>query len=80
MYIEITIFPGVYAHFFVVLTTDFDHDHEHEHEYFRGHQRGHHILKYILDHAFFGGQAVSGQWSLYQQMLIVVSSQRSVLP
>jgi hypothetical protein len=32
----------------------------------------------LLDHAFFGGQAVSGQWSLYQQMSIVFSGQMSV--
>jgi hypothetical protein len=56
--------------FFVELTTDFDHEHAHEHEYFRGHQRG---------HVIFGGQAVSSQWSLYQQMPTVVSVQRSVL-
>ena len=34
----------------------------------------------VLDHAFVWGQVVSGRWSLYQQMSIVVSGQRSVLP
>ena len=72
------ILRDVRSVFFVELTTDFDHDHEHEHEYFRGHQRGH--LRLYLDHVFVGGQVVSGQhWSLYQQMSIVVSGQRSVL-
>jgi hypothetical protein len=33
-----------------------------------------------MDHASGGGQVVSGVWSLYQKMFVVVGSQKSICP